>query len=354
MKKKTLLLSAAALIFAVVLTFGTAVCIFASEKTDMSQYPMIDTDRFNTFSDLDENSWYYDYVYEAYDYKLMDGTKWEEGDEWYRLVGTFLPDDFLTREQFCTIISRFDEKIFAPNSGSVNESRFEDVDLTAWYEQGIRRCEYYGFVNGVSENRFGIGQPITREEVAVMMKRFIDLRHIDLDKAEIGGNAIKDKTDVSDWAVDAVAFMVDEGIMIGDENGYFKPKATITRAEIAATIARVYRRMKIDFKGLINSLEVGEITLFYSGSKNAVITDEAEIKSFLERLANVQINERITSRVPTTISQGTYAVLYDKNTGRDMMHFEIWTHDSFRLDNNTFYMTDVDYFTDIINMSKGS
>ena len=54
--------------------------------------------------------------------------------------------------------------------------------------------------------------------------------------------AIKDYDDVANWAKEAVLNVVDSGIMIGDERGWFNPKANITRQEIAVVIDRLLHK----------------------------------------------------------------------------------------------------------------
>ena len=55
---------------------------------------------------------------------------------------------------------------------------------------------------------------------------------------------IKDYDDVANWAKDAVQNVVDSGIMIGDDQGRFNPKANITRQEIAVVIDRLLQKIK--------------------------------------------------------------------------------------------------------------
>jgi hypothetical protein len=53
---------------------------------------------------------------------------------------------------------------------------------------------------------------------------------------------IKDYDDIADWAKGSVLKAVDSGIMIGDDQGRFRPKELITRQEVAVIIDRLLNR----------------------------------------------------------------------------------------------------------------
>lgn len=55
---------------------------------------------------------------------------------------------------------------------------------------------------------------------------------------------IKDYDDIADWAKDAVLSVLDTGIMIGDDQGWFNPKAPITRQEVAIVVNRLLQKIK--------------------------------------------------------------------------------------------------------------
>lgn len=52
---------------------------------------------------------------------------------------------------------------------------------------------------------------------------------------------IKDYMEISPWAKESILSVVDAGIMIGDDQGRFNPKAYITRQEIAVIIERLLK-----------------------------------------------------------------------------------------------------------------
>lgn len=65
-------------------------------------------------------------------------------------------------------------------------------------------------------------------------------RYLKIYEAEISETKLKyyDASQISPWAVDAVKYCQQSGIIAGRENGNFAPKDTETRAEVATTLER--------------------------------------------------------------------------------------------------------------------
>ncbi|MCH5353783.1 MAG: S-layer homology domain-containing protein [Acutalibacter sp.] len=74
--------------------------------------------------------------------------------------------------------------------------------------------------------------PITREQFATMLWRYMG-------SPDAAGSlaAYPDAASVHDWAVSAMNWAVQTGIISGS-NGYLNPQSTTTRAEMAAMLAR--------------------------------------------------------------------------------------------------------------------
>ncbi len=53
---------------------------------------------------------------------------------------------------------------------------------------------------------------------------------------------IKDYDNISDWAKEAVLNVYEKGIMLGDDQGNFNPKAPITRQEVAVIVDRLLKK----------------------------------------------------------------------------------------------------------------
>ena len=109
--------------------------------------------------------------------------------------------------------------------------RFRDADGQAGYTPYLVCAVRDGIVNGLSDDTFGIGVQITREDMAVMIARAVEAQAAGQD-----GTRFADWEEIADYARDSVAALADMGLIQGDENGRFLPKAFTSRAEAAKVL----------------------------------------------------------------------------------------------------------------------
>lgn len=142
---------------------------------------------------------------------------------------SFSPANFVKREEFVKMICSA-MKI----TGVEYDVDFSDTDKDAWYYNSICAAVRAQIIKGVSDTEFGIGQNISRQDAAVIIKRIYDLKNIKIEKVtEISFN---DENKISDYAYDSVKKLVSTGIINGYEDLTFRPSATLTRAEAAVVI----------------------------------------------------------------------------------------------------------------------
>ena len=91
----------------------------------------------------------------------------------------------------------------------------------------------------MSENDFGVGRNISREDMAVICLRAMKLKKEDI-KNE-GVNMLLDRDSVSDYAQEAVSILYQNGIISGDEKGMFNPKSSANRAQAAVIIDKLIK-----------------------------------------------------------------------------------------------------------------
>ena len=137
----------------------------------------------------------------------------------------------MTRAMFAQVLLNLDG-----GSPSFTTSSFDDVSTTAWYFAAVEWAAQQGVVLGVGEGTFDPGRPITREQMAVMLYRFVNAMEIELPQVETA--AFTDQASISVWAVDAVRAIQAAGIIVGRPDGSFDPQTTATRAEVATIFAR--------------------------------------------------------------------------------------------------------------------
>lgn len=172
-----------------------------------------------TYKDMANVSWAETAVTQLTDWGVLSG----DGD------GNFRPNDTVTREEFA--------KMLITAIGYINESStstFADADKNAWYYKYISSAYEAGIVTGISETEFGVGKGITRQEMAVMISRTLNIYK---EISDIRGNIeFADKDDIADWAKDDVDRLYRTGLMSGVENNRFEPTKVATRAQAAVVV----------------------------------------------------------------------------------------------------------------------
>ena len=173
------------------------------------------------YEDYHRSAWYFRYVEKATDAGWMNGV----GE------GQFAPDGTLNRAMFVTILHRMQGTPAAEKAAG-----FSDVVKGAWYENAVNWAAENGVVTGYEDGRFGVADPLTREQMAAILYRFAKAQGKDVSgKGDI--SAFTDKGEISSYATDAFAWAVDAGIITGAGN-MLTPKGTSTRAQAATVLVR--------------------------------------------------------------------------------------------------------------------
>ncbi|MNC56983.1 Endo-1,4-beta-xylanase A precursor [compost metagenome] len=107
-----------------------------------------------------------------------------------------------------------------------------------WYSDAIATAQALGIVNGYEDGSFGLDRAITREEMAVLVKRLLTAAGVDLQKTR-GETVFHDASQMAGYAADAVKTLNEAGIMEGQGVAFFAPKSPTLRAEAAVLIARM-------------------------------------------------------------------------------------------------------------------
>ena len=176
-------------------------------------------------TDIDNIDWAKEQILYLYECGIISGKTETE----------FYPNDTITREEYVKLlVSAFSL------TGDENTAVFSDVDKTAWYAKYISIAVSAGIVNGISENEFGVGQPITRQDMCVLLKRILDKKGIKLDSTDKYYNVFgfADKDDISEYALEAAQLLFKNKIIAGLDENTFAPTGNATRAMAAVVIYR--------------------------------------------------------------------------------------------------------------------
>lgn len=179
----------------------------------------------NPFADVNAGDWFYRDVLFSYEKGLMSGMD----------AAAFAPYANTTRAQIAVIFYRME------GSPAVEgENSFTDVvrgSGTAWFYDAVTWAQQNGIMGGYDNSSFAPNDPITREQLAAIFYRYAQYKGYDTTQ---GGMAIREFDDyesISDYAMGAMAWAVNTGLVKGDSNLLY-PKGTATRAELAALFHR--------------------------------------------------------------------------------------------------------------------
>ena len=178
------------------------------------------------FNDLDGVEW----ATESIEYLTKKNVLSGVGD------GKFEPNRAITREEFVKILV---EALNVPVEQT--DRTFADVSKDAWYYDCVMRAYANGLILGVDYDNFGVGVPITREQLCTMIYRAMNLRNLKVETDESLPN-IADYEEISDYATDAVNSLYRANIVNGVGDSEFAPGGVATRAMAAKVVYEVLRR----------------------------------------------------------------------------------------------------------------
>lgn len=173
------------------------------------------------FTDVPENAWYHDYVYDLVYRGVVNGMT----------ATTYEPEGKLTRAQFVKLLacSLADAETLKTYEG---QHPFTDSE-GHWAEAYIAWAKDKGIVEGVSATEFDPEAPITREQMATIFGRYALKQGIELPKSDNAAGSFPDADKISEYAREFVELMRIAGILNGYEDGTFRPQGNATRAEAA-------------------------------------------------------------------------------------------------------------------------
>ena len=258
------------------------------------------------FTDVPQDAWYYPVVKEAYEKGITNGVT----------RTTFEPNATVTREQFLVMLYRaadvrldwIHQVVSDPSDMFFSAMGFADVAKGAWYTDAVYAAWVMEVTNGVDAAHFGVGQPITREQMATLAERFMEVRfHVALKDAEHPAAAFTDADQVSDWAKDAAEAMRVSGVMQGDEQQRFCPQSNATRAEAAAVILRL-----VDATERVSFVptETAWIRIMSSTTLKD-IKDPQTVQNMIRHLDNMPIDSETI--LPGGTDAGYVLQFYDQN-----------------------------------------
>lgn len=189
-----------------------------TEETDKTEETT--TPETVAFSDVSESDWFYRGVSYVVENGMMNGVGENQ----------FAPNAPLTREMLAVVLYNMEKQ---PESTGVNP--FADVKADMWYTDAIVWANANGIVAGYDDSTFGLGDSITREQLAAILYRYAQMKGYDVtEKADLTGYA--DSAAISGYAVEAMQWANANGIVNGMTETTLAPQGTATRAQVATML----------------------------------------------------------------------------------------------------------------------
>lgn len=185
--------------------------------------PFVPTVKKQVFGDINNVLWAEDAINSLAEKGIV------VGDE----NGNFNPDKTIKREEFVKML------VLATNMYNEKAScNFEDVIPGAWYYTYVASAFDEKLVYGVSEYEFGIGNNITRQDLAVMCYRAAkNAKEIKPVRDMV---AFSDQSNISDYASEAVEALYRASVINGVGENEFAPMSAATRAQAAVIIYNLF------------------------------------------------------------------------------------------------------------------
>lgn len=195
------------------------------------------------------------------------------------------PNSHVTRAEFASMIVK------ATGATEISNHNFSDVPSSHPYYEDIQRAFKSELIFGYSEDIFKPDQTISREEMALMLMRYIKKTGIDLDTVE--AQSFNDIEKVKYPSVIMESRQM--GIVAGYEDNTFRPNSNITKAESIAFIIRSLNKIEQKIQDEENSIiadeKVGFVTADSLNVRNLPTTDGSEIVGKLKFGEKVVITE---------------------------------------------------------------
>ena len=165
----------------------------------------------NRFTDVPSTHWAHDAIEYVVEKDLFSGTS----------ATTFSPEGTMTRAMLWMVLARMDDVNTNASSGE------------AWYQPGLDWAVENGISDGTNPNN-----NITREQFAAMLYRYAENAGEDItaDTSEL--NKFIDTINIASYALEPLAWAVENGIVSGTSSDTISPAGNATRAQVATMLMR--------------------------------------------------------------------------------------------------------------------
>ncbi|MBU5445324.1 S-layer homology domain-containing protein [Paenibacillus sp. MSJ-34] len=155
----------------------------------------------------------------------------------------FAPARNITRAEFAALLVR------ALHLEGNDRTGFSDVPSNAWYAEPVAAAAANGVALGFEDGTFAPNEPITREQMALMLVRAMQAAgegERDNGNTHRGEeNIFADESAISGWAKPSVNLARANGLIAGKSDNRFDPQSLTTRAESAQAVYNLLQRLEL-------------------------------------------------------------------------------------------------------------
>lgn len=189
--------------------------------------PVTEENEESPFTDLSKNHWGYTSVMALYNQGIVSGTS----------LTTFEPEREVTREEFIKmLVGTFG--LYNKNAQNV----FADISSEHWAEKYIASAYEKGLTLGKGDGSFGVGDTLTRQDMAVLSTRCASI--VSMPLSNITSVKFNDESNFADYATQSIYKLAAAGIINGTGNGMFDPDTGCTRAmaaKVCSELLKIYK-----------------------------------------------------------------------------------------------------------------
>ncbi|MBB6635747.1 Ig-like domain-containing protein [Cohnella thailandensis] len=153
--------------------------------------------------------------------------------------GTFAPNERVTRASFAAMLVR---ALGLTEASGV--SLLSDIRPYDWFAGAVATAYDAGLILGDETGAFRPNDPVTREQMAAMIARAIAFAGLTPETSRSALDRLSDKQELAVWANEPIAILLQTGVMEGNAQGTFAPRAPATRAECAAVLSRLLQYLQ--------------------------------------------------------------------------------------------------------------
>lgn len=174
------------------------------------------------FADVAAGSWYGDAVSYVTERGLFSGAS----------EALFAPQGTMSRAMTVTVLYRL-----AGTPAPGGPAGFRDVSSSAWYSDAVAWAVSAGLVTGSGDGSFRPDEPVTRQELVTMLRRFARTQGADMRTSRIPA-AFTDLDGVSAQAKEDFAWAMRHGLILGTSGSTLSPWQSVSRAQAAVIFQR--------------------------------------------------------------------------------------------------------------------